>query len=92
MVIDGEISQGHARAILPLAAEKQTDFARQVHREGLSVRKTEQAVQDQIHASGDDQLRIGGADGVSRKPTSARNAQIAALQTELQKALLIRDK
>ncbi len=74
MVVTGEIAQGHARAILPLPSEKQTEFARQIHREGLSVRKTEQAVKEQIHAADDDQLRVIGADGVSRQPTSARNA------------------
>lgn len=39
-----EIEMGHARALLPLAAEQQQAVARQVVRQGLSVRATENLV------------------------------------------------
>ncbi len=49
MVQEGDISQGHARALLPLGDEQeQIDFARRIKKEGLSVRATEQAVQERI--------------------------------------------
>jgi len=40
----GDLEMGHARAILPLPAEKQLEAARQVIRQGLSVRATENLV------------------------------------------------
>jgi ParB family chromosome partitioning protein len=44
-VSEGELSEGHARAILPLPSEKeQIDLAKRVVREGLSVRKIEELV------------------------------------------------
>lgn len=88
MVVEGELSQGHARAILSLSGEQQSGFAKQVVKEGLSVRKTEQAVQDRLaDSSHDDGLRVIGSDGVSRQATTSRSAQIASLEKELQTAL-----
>src|SRR5262249_22267761 len=47
MVQDGEISQGHARALLPLGDEQeQVAFAQKIKKEGMSVRATEQGVND----------------------------------------------
>lgn len=47
-VIDGQISEGHARAILGLAdAETQRQIARLVVEQGLSVRQTEELVRRQ---------------------------------------------
>ncbi|MBT9140379.1 MAG: putative chromosome-partitioning protein ParB [Dehalococcoidia bacterium] len=40
-VVDGRLSEGHARAILALSLEKQADTARKVIELGLSVRETE---------------------------------------------------
>lgn len=86
----GDISQGHARALLPLGEEEeQIAFANRIQSQSLSVRATEQAVQDQIHALDDDLLRIVGEDGVSRKPTDkpSRSEQLAHLEQELQTAV-----
>lgn len=45
---NGQISAGHARALLPLGEEKeQVAFARRIHAEGLSVRAIEQLVKEQ---------------------------------------------
>jgi ParB family chromosome partitioning protein len=88
MVQDGAISQGHARALLPLGDEQeQIEFARRIKKDGLSVRATEQGVQDRIHALDGDQLRIVDAEGNSRPVSQPRNEQIAALELELRTAL-----
>jgi ParB family chromosome partitioning protein len=88
MVQDGGISQGHARALLPLGdAEEQIQFATRIKKEGLSVRATEQGVQDRIHALDGDTLRIVDADGNSRPVPRPRNEQLAALEQELRTAL-----
>jgi ParB family chromosome partitioning protein len=89
MVQDGEISQGHARALLPLGDEQeQIEFARRIKRDGLSVRATEQSVQDRICSlDGGDGLRIVDAEGNSRPVTRPRNEQVAALEQELRAAL-----
>src|SRR5258707_3521591 len=51
MVQQGDISQGHARALLPLGDEQeQIAFARDIKNKGLSVPATEQGVQDVINA------------------------------------------
>jgi ParB family transcriptional regulator, chromosome partitioning protein len=90
MVQHGEISQGHARALLPLGDEQeQIRFAARIDMEGWSVRATEQAVQDRIHSVDSDGLRIVDEEGNSRpvgvgKP---RSEQIASLEQELRTAL-----
>jgi ParB family chromosome partitioning protein len=88
MVQEGDISQGHARALLPLGDEQeQIDFARRIKKEGLSVRTTEQGVQDRISALDGDQLRIVDEEGNSRPVGKPRNEQIAFLAQELTSAL-----
>jgi ParB family chromosome partitioning protein len=88
MVQEGDISQGHARALLPLGDEQeQFDFARRIKKEGLSVRATEQGVQDRISALDGDQLRIVDEEGNSRPVGKPRNEQIAFLAQELTSAL-----
>jgi ParB family chromosome partitioning protein len=88
MVCDGDISQGHARALLPLGdAEEQIAFAVKIKREGLSVRATETAVQNLIHSVDGDVLRIVDANGNSRPVPKPRNEQIASLQQELASAV-----
>lgn len=88
MVQRNDISQGHARALLPLGDEQeQIDFARHIKKEGLSVRATEQGVQDRIRSADGDQLRIVDADGNSRPVSNPRSEQLAALEQELRTAL-----
>lgn len=83
MVIDEKLAQGHARALLALPAEVRTEYAERVAKEGLSVRKTEQLVQEAQEVD----LRVVGDDGVSRQPGTGKSAQIQALETELKSAL-----
>jgi ParB family transcriptional regulator, chromosome partitioning protein len=88
MVQEGDISQGHARALLPLGDEQeQLEFAKKIKKEGMSVRATEQGVHDRIHALDGDQLRIVDAEGNSRPVPRPRNEQIASLEQELRIAL-----
>jgi ParB family chromosome partitioning protein len=88
MVQEGEISQGHARALLPLGDEQeQIDFARKIKKEGLSVRATEQGVHDRVHTLDGDQLRIVDAEGNSRPVERPRNEQVASLEQELRTSL-----
>ncbi|MEM6329379.1 MAG: ParB/RepB/Spo0J family partition protein [Planctomycetota bacterium] len=93
MLNAGDLTQGHARALLPLGEEAdQVALAQQIKRERLSVRATEQEVQNRVHALDDDLLRIVGEDGVSRTADgppapSSRSQQLAALEQELQTAV-----
>lgn len=88
MVQDGQISQGHARALLPLGDEQeQIRFAARIEIEGLSVRATEQAVQELIQSSDGEGLRIVGTDGTSRPVGKPRSEQLASLEQELRTAL-----
>jgi ParB family chromosome partitioning protein len=88
MVREGDISQGHARALLPLGDEQeQIEFARKIKKESLSVRATEQGVHDRVHTLDGDQLRIVDAEGNSRPVERPRNEQLASLEQELRTAL-----
>jgi ParB family transcriptional regulator, chromosome partitioning protein len=88
MVQEGDISPGHARALLPLGDEQeQIEFARRIKKECLSVRATEQGVQDRIRSLDGEQLRIVDANGTSRPVASPRNEQLVFLAQELSTAL-----
>jgi len=49
LVFDGQLDMGHARALLALDGELQVATARKVAAKGLSVRETEQLVNDLLH-------------------------------------------
>jgi ParB family transcriptional regulator, chromosome partitioning protein len=49
-LVEGKIDMGHARALLPLAAEQQTALARKIPRLGWSVRKVEKVVKTMIES------------------------------------------
>jgi ParB family chromosome partitioning protein len=84
----GSISQGHARALLPLGDEQeQIAFAHRVQAEGLSVRATESLVQEIIHQADAEPLAVIGADGQVSRPVTKRSDQLAALEQELRSAL-----
>lgn len=48
-VSEGKLTSGHARALLPLPEDAQLDFAKQIVKEGYSVRKTERMVKDYLN-------------------------------------------
>jgi len=86
----GRITQGHARALLPLGDEReQVAFCERIQAEGLSVRATEQTVQDQIHTGDVGPLGVVVPEGAS-KPTSksrGRSQNLTSLEQELRAAL-----
>ncbi|WP_425394952.1 ParB/RepB/Spo0J family partition protein [Aeoliella sp.] len=87
LLAKGDISQGHARALLPLGdEEQQIDFAYRIKAESMSVRATEQAVQDTMHS---DAELLGPIGGVGSQPTAkpTRSEQLAHLEQELKTAL-----
>jgi ParB family chromosome partitioning protein len=49
LVFDGQLDMGHARALLALDGELQVGTAKKVADKGLSVRQTEQLVNDLLH-------------------------------------------
>jgi ParB family chromosome partitioning protein len=80
----GAVSQGHARALLPLGDEReQIAFCERIQAEGLSVRATEQMVQDQIHSAEADAAH----GGKPARSTRGRNQNLAALEQELRESL-----
>ncbi len=85
----GAISAGHARALLSLGDEgRQTALCDRIQAEELSVRATEQLVQEMLEASTAEGLHLVGEDGQSRPvPKRTRSRQIATLEQEFRAAL-----
>jgi ParB family chromosome partitioning protein len=85
----GTLSQGHARALLPLGDEReQLSFCKRIQDEGLSVRAVEELVQQAIHQSDHEPLSLVGADAPRRGKAPHRSRdQAAALEQELRAAL-----
>jgi ParB family chromosome partitioning protein len=83
----GEITAGHARALLPLGDEaEQIELCCRIRQDGLSVRAVEAEVQTRIHQEDGPVLGIvGGTEPAPRKRT--RNAQTASLEQELRRIL-----
>ncbi len=83
----GEITQGHARALLPLGdPREQIEFCRRIQREGLNVRQTESIVQETIDTADLDPLDVPAP----TKPTRSgrvKSEQTAALEQEFRTAL-----
>jgi ParB family chromosome partitioning protein len=87
MVSRGELSAGHARALLPLGDEfEQTEFARRVHKDALSVRATEQAVTEHIR-NVDQPLSIVDEEGNSRPSPIQPGQHIRDMEEQLRLAL-----
>jgi len=84
----GKITQGHARALLPLGDEReQILFCRQIQEQGLSVRDTESLVQQSIEQADAEPLSVAGQ--VGAKPRSRRPASqhVAGLEQQFRAAL-----
>lgn len=87
-VRQGKITQGHARALLPLGDEQtQVDFCSRIQREGMSVRQTEAAVQDLIHQADAEPLALVGRDGAKSRAGRPQNEHVAALEQQFRAAL-----
>jgi ParB family transcriptional regulator, chromosome partitioning protein len=83
----GDLSAGHARALLPLGDEaEQVEMCCRIRQEGLSVRAVEAEVQQRIHQEDGPVLGVvGGSESTPGKRT--RNAQTASLEQELRRTL-----
>ncbi len=87
MVSRGEITAGHARALLPLGDEhEQTEFAQRIHKESLSVRATEQAVTERIRNM-DQPLSIVDAEGNSRPAPLQPGQHVRDMEEQLRMSL-----
>ena len=85
---EAKITQGHARALLPLGEEReQIEFCRRIQREGLNVRQTESLVQQQIDAADGGPLRVIAPEGDRSSPPRTQSEHLAALEQELRAAL-----
>ena len=89
MVCTENISQGHARALLPLGeTELQIEFAQRIKQEKLSVRATEDAVQEYIHSLDDDLLSLVTSEGQSKPvPRRTRSEHLVSLEQQLRSTL-----
>jgi ParB family chromosome partitioning protein len=84
----GEITQGHARALLPLGDEReQVAFCGRIRQEGLSVRRTEALVQEAIEEADAEPLGVVGIDGAASRPRRPKSDHVASLEQELRIAL-----
>ena len=85
---DGTLSQGHARALLPLGDEReQIDFCARIQRDSLTVRATEDEVREMIRAADAEPLSVLGADGLPAPPRQSRSEHLTTLEQELRSAL-----
>ena len=89
----GKITQGHARALLPLGDEReQVSFSERIQKEGLNVRQTEALVQEAIAAADGGPVGVVGRDGTIEKPARRTSDHVAALEQEFRTALGVRVK
>jgi ParB family chromosome partitioning protein len=81
------ITQGHARALLPLGEEGlQMEFCRRIETESLTVREVERLVKETIQSADAEPLSIIDSEGNKKKPTPTDD-QLAALEQEFRMAL-----
>jgi len=88
MIVRGELSAGHARALLPLGDEQeQMDFARRICKESMSVRATEQAVSEHIRRVDGRPLSIVDAEGNSRPSPLQPGQHVRDMEEQLRLSL-----
>ena len=88
MVERGDITAGHAKALLPLGDEhEQLEFARRIQKESMSVRATESAVSDHIRRTDSEPLSIVDAEGNSRRSPMQPGQHHREMQEQLGMAL-----
>jgi ParB family chromosome partitioning protein len=81
----GQITAGHARALLPLGDEReQIDFCQRIQRDGLSVRDIERMVSERL---AEDEPAVAGAVPKGGKRKAPRSEQVASLEQEFRLAL-----
>lgn len=78
LVNEGQLSMGHARALLGLEDEREmSDLARQAAVSGMTVRAVEERVRDRRPAA--------AARGADRAPAAGSDAHVRGLESELQR-------
>jgi ParB family chromosome partitioning protein len=89
----GKITQGHARALLPLGDEReQVTFCRRIREQGLSVRQTEAMVQEMIERADAEPLSLVGRDGGTSRPRRPDSEHVTMLEQQFRAALGTRVK
>ena len=84
----GTISQGHARALLPLGEEReQIAFCKRIQSEGLSVRAVEGLVQELVRHADDPELAVVSPDGQSSGGGRSRSNHLDSMEQEFRTAL-----
>ncbi len=84
----GKITQGHARALLPLGDEReQIAFCQRIQRDTLSVRDTEHEVQAAIQLADAEPLAIVSGDKQTDGKSRTRSHHLESLEQELRTAL-----
>jgi len=84
----GAITQGHARALLPLGEEhEQIAFCKRIQAEGLSVRTVEGLVQETVRQGEDTELSVVSPDGQSSGGGRSRSNHLSSLEQEFRTAL-----
>ncbi len=87
----GEITQGHARALLPLGEEReQIAFCERIKKEGLNVRQTEAMVQEMIDDANEEPLAVVDREGNTSRTPRQSDEHIAQLEQEFRTALGIK--
>lgn len=88
-LIADRITQGHARALLPLGEERlQVDFCRRIETESLTVRDIERLVKETIQNADAEPLAIIDKEGNRKKPTpTPTDDQLAALEQQFRMSL-----
>lgn len=83
------ITQGHARALLPLGEERlQVEFCQRIETESLTVRDVERLVKETIQGEDTEPLALIDKEGNRKKPTpTSADDQLAALEQKFRMAL-----
>ncbi len=83
----GDLSAGHARALLPLGDERmQIVFAEALREQGWSVRETERQVAERIAQEDHEPLKVVSGNQTAKRART-RSDQVASLEQELRSAL-----
>jgi ParB family chromosome partitioning protein len=90
-VRSAKISAGHARALLPLGDEReQVLMCRRIQQDALSVRATEELVQEAINGGEGQPLAVVGGESAAdaqKRVKRSRNDHVKSLEQELRSAL-----
>jgi ParB family chromosome partitioning protein len=88
MLRKGELTQGHAKAVLPLEEWEQLEICRQILADGWSVRQTEQYVRDVLSGDADNSgWKVVDTKGDIKPATRQKDDQTLALEQDFRNTL-----